>query len=153
MTWLAPWLVGLGGLGMVVVAGGCASSAAPVAAQAPETSEQAFRRVRPAVAFEMLRDSPSLLVLDLRDTKAFRGPSGRLSRALNYPLAELPESVAALKRYHELTFLVYCDTEECAVQGMRTLAEHGCRRAVLIDGGIAAWKKSGLGTVHSELAE
>jgi len=107
----------------------------------------AWVRVSPPVAFEMQRDSPEILILDLRSPEAFNGDTGHLFRALNIPLDRLPFQLLEITAFRDDTFLVYCDTRACAEQGMGALVSSGFDDAVLIDGGIEAWIRRGFRTV------
>lgn len=109
--------------------------------------ERAFKKVRPPVAFEMLRDNPGLPLLDLRTRFEFTGPVGHVKGAYNVPLEELPQRLLELVVLKDRTFLVYCGHDECGAQGLTILLEAGFRQAVLMDGGIDAWVMGGFGTV------
>jgi len=106
-----------------------------------------YARVSPPVAYEMLRDSPEILILDLRGPEAFNGATGHLFRAYNIPLERLPYHLPELGAYRDDTFLVYCDTPKCSADGMQVLVSSGFEDAVLIDGGIDAWIRKGFRTV------
>lgn len=106
-----------------------------------------FRKVSPAVAFEIIRDSPDILILDLRPPEAFLGGTGHLRQAMNIPLDRLPYRLVEISPYRDDTFLVYCDTEACAEKGMSVLVSSGFADAVLIDGGIDRWIEAGFRTV------
>jgi rhodanese-related sulfurtransferase len=110
----------------------------------------AFRRVSAPVGFEMMRDSPWMLVLDLRTPEAFNGDTGHLYRSLNIPLARLSYDLGKISLWRDETFLVYCDTAQCAEEGMRVLATSGFDDAVLLDGGIDSWIAKGFKTVLPE---
>ncbi len=106
-----------------------------------------LRQVSPAVAFEMLRDSPQLFILDLRSAGEFRGPKGHIHAAANIPLDQLVKRLSELSGYRHETFLVYCDSRECGLEGMQVLVKHGFGSAILIVGGIDGWIADGYGTV------
>ncbi|HKI86328.1 MAG TPA: rhodanese-like domain-containing protein [Thermoanaerobaculia bacterium] len=106
-----------------------------------------LRQVDPAVAFEMLRDSPGLFILDLRAANAFDGPKGHIHGAINIPLADLASRLGELSGYRDHTFLVYCDDSNCGLDGMRILVSSGFNSAILVVGGIDAWIGDGYGTV------
>jgi len=106
-----------------------------------------FRRVTPPVAFEMLRDSPELPILDVRSEAEFHGPLGHLRGARNVPQADLPLRYLELLDLRRETFLVYCRTDECVPGVMTFLDAYGFADAMLIDGGIEAWIDDGFGTV------
>lgn len=109
-----------------------------------------FRRVSPAIAFEILRDSPEILVLDLRSPQAFNGETGHIYRAQNIPLDRLPFRLLEISAWREETFLVYCDTPQCAEAGMGILISSGYEDAILMDGGIDGWIAQGFKTVLPE---
>ncbi|HEX7181096.1 MAG TPA: rhodanese-like domain-containing protein [Thermoanaerobaculia bacterium] len=109
-----------------------------------------YRKVSPAVAFEIIHDSPDILVLDLRPRQAFNSDTGHLFRAFNIPVSRLPTRIREISRYRDETFLVYCDTPSCAEEGMAVLISSGFENAILIDGGIDNWIRMGFRTVLPE---
>lgn len=112
-----------------------------------------YRKVTPQIAYEIMRDTPNLLILDLRPQPAFHGDTGHLYRAYNIPQEHLPYRLLELNLFREETFLVYCDTRECAEQGMGVLISSGFENAILIEGGIDGWIAKGFRTVlPAELA-
>lgn len=106
-----------------------------------------FSKVRPPVAFEMLRDNPGLPILDLRSRFEFTGPVGHLKGARSIPLEDLPERLPAIAPLKERTFLVYCGHDDCGENGLEILLAAGFEEAILMDGGIDAWVMDGFGTV------
>jgi rhodanese-related sulfurtransferase len=111
-----------------------------------ESPNTRVRRLRPAVAYELIRDNPEMLILDLRPVAGFLGDIGHLRSAVNLPLAELPKRLADIDPFRDDTFLLYCDSEACALQGMEILRAHGFEGAVLLDGGIEGWVRAGFKT-------
>lgn len=112
-----------------------------------------YRKVSPPIAYEMIRDTPGILILDLRPVSAFHGDTGHIYRAFNIPEDRLPYRLLELSSFREETFLVYCDSQQCAENGMAILISSGFESAVLIDGGIDNWIAKGFRTVlPAELA-
>jgi rhodanese-related sulfurtransferase len=112
-----------------------------------------YRKVSPPIAYEIIRDTPGLLILDLRPPKAFHGDTGHIYRAFNIPEDQLPYRLLELSSFREETFLVYCDTPKCGEDGMSVLVSSGFENAILIDGGIDRWIAKGFRTVlPAELA-
>jgi len=112
-----------------------------------------YRKVSPPIAYEIIRDAPGLLILDLRTPEAFHGDTGHIYRAYNIPQDRLPFRLLELSSFREETFLVYCDTVKCGEEGMAVLVSSGFENAVLIDGGIDGWIAKGYRTVlPAELA-
>jgi len=106
-----------------------------------------YSKVSAPIAYEMMRDSPNILILDLRSPQAFNGETGHLFRAYNIPVDRLPYRLLELSALREETFLVYCDTQVCSEEGMAVLTSSGFENAVLVDGGIDVWIRRGFRTV------
>jgi rhodanese-related sulfurtransferase len=107
-----------------------------------------FRKVRPAVAYEIVRDTPDILILDLRRAEEFQGETGHVAGAQNIPLERLPYRLLQISSYREETFLVYCrGADNCGPDGMAVLIASGFEDAILIDGGIDEWIRTGFKTV------
>jgi rhodanese-related sulfurtransferase len=107
-----------------------------------------FRHVDPTVAYEVSRDSPNVLIIDLRRPAEFQSDTGHLLHAWTNPLARLPYRLLDLSPYREETFLVYCrKSDSCGEDGMRIFAASGFEDAILIDQGIDGWIRRGYPTV------
>lgn len=107
-----------------------------------------FRKVSPPVAFEVLRDSPDVLILDLRTREEFLSDTGHIYRARNIPLEKLPDRMQEIAPFRADTFLVYCRSgDSCGEEGMAVLVSSGFENAILIDGGIDGWIRDGFRTV------
>lgn len=107
----------------------------------------AFSRVRPPVAFEMLRDNPGMPILDLRTRYEFTGPVGHVRGAHNVPFDELPERLGDLTPLKDRTFLLYCGHDQCGTAALEAFLRAGYREALLMEGGIDAWVMGGFGTI------
>lgn len=129
----------------VLLLAGCASSRH---GSNPAQPKVPYRIVEPAVAFSLLRDNPTLIIIDLRSAKDYAGPDGHLNGAINLPLDHLVERLPDLERVQRRTFLVYCDVDACGRQGMMILHDHGFNFAVLMAGGIHEWTSKGFGVVY-----
>jgi rhodanese-related sulfurtransferase len=114
--------------------------------EARKAGRAPFRVVTPAVANEIVRDTPDVFILDLRGPEEFQGPKGHLRDALNIPLARLPYRLLEIRSFRGETFLVYCDSDPCSSTGMKILSESGFQDAILIGGGIDGWIRSGFTT-------
>jgi rhodanese-related sulfurtransferase len=111
-----------------------------------------YRKLSPPVAFELIRDNPGMLVLDLRPPQEFDGATGHIRGASNIPLQRLPYRLLEISSYREETFLVYCRADGCGAQGMSILLSSGFENAILMDGGIDSWIRSGFRTVLPQSA-
>lgn len=111
-----------------------------------------FKKLGPAVAYEMMRDNPDMLVLDLRPPQEYNGATGHIRRAQNIPLDRLPYRLLEISLFRDETLLVYCRADDCGEAGMAILMASGFEDAVLMEGGIDAWIKNGFKTVLPEAA-
>jgi rhodanese-related sulfurtransferase len=111
-----------------------------------QASRPPYRIVLPGVAYEVIRDNPGILILDLRSPQEFYGAIGHLRNAVNIPLARLPYRLIEISSFRGETFIVYCDTQACGEAGMAVLLSSGFDNGILIDGGIDAWVRLGFKT-------
>ena len=127
---------------------GCAQFRRP--AQRPP-----FKKLSPPIAYEMMRDSPEMLILDLRPPQEYNGPTGHIRQAQNIPLERLPYRLLELRPFREETVLVYCRADDCGEKGVAILTASGFEDAILMEGGIDSWIRQGFKTVlpDAEAAE
>ncbi|HET7041596.1 MAG TPA: rhodanese-like domain-containing protein [Gemmatimonadales bacterium] len=113
-----------------------------------------YKKLSPPVAYEMMRDSPQMLVIDLRPPQQFDGPTGHVREAKNIPVSRLPYRLLEVLPFREDTVFLYCDTDECTEQGAKILRESGFESLVGMVGGINRWIRDGFKTVlPARLAE
>jgi len=106
-----------------------------------------YKKLSPPIAFEMMRDNPEMLVLDLRPAQEYNGETGHVRRARNIPVERLPYRLLEISSFRDDTFLVYCRADDCGEKGMAVLLASGFENAVLMEGGIDAWIRGGFKTV------
>jgi rhodanese-related sulfurtransferase len=106
-----------------------------------------YKKLSPPVAYEMMRDSPQMLVIDLRSPQQFNGLTGHVREAKNIPVSRLPYRLLEILPFREDTILIYCDTAECIEQGAKLLAASGFESIVVMAGGIDQWIRDGFKTV------
>jgi rhodanese-related sulfurtransferase len=135
-----------GGVALLLGLAVLACSSAPPGASGPR-----FRAVRPPVAFEMMRDSPQLVVLDVRPFDEYAAPGGHLDRATSVPLAELDFLWPLLDLSAEDTVLIYSgDGGELQIAAAHALIARGLRYVVQIQGGLQAWVEQGFAVVAED---
>lgn len=106
-----------------------------------------YRKLSPPVVYELIRDNPEMLILDLRKPGEYNGESGHLQRARNIPVDRLPYRLLEISAYRTETFLVYCRADPCGAEGVADLRSSGFENVILMDGGIDAWIRAGFKTV------
>jgi len=82
------------------------------------------------------------LVIDTRAASDFA--AGHIIDAVNIPLDELKTLPERLKKHRERPLIVCCATGNLAAQGVRWLKQQGCARALVLKGGISAWRADNL---------
>jgi rhodanese-related sulfurtransferase len=124
-----------------------ATLASAAACRSGRSEPPPFRKLRPAIAYEVLRDSPETPLLDLRPAAEFNGAHGHIKGAYNIPEERLPGRLVEIGAWRDQTFLVYCGDGRCGEEAMRVLLSSGFRDAILILGGIEAWVADGFDVV------
>lgn len=106
-----------------------------------------YKKLSAPIAYEMMRDNPEMLVIDLRPPQEYNGETGHVRRALNIPLERLPFRMLEISAFREDTVLVYCRADGCGEKGIGILLSSGFENVVLLDGGIDKWIQDGFKTV------
>lgn len=106
-----------------------------------------YKKLSPPIAYEMMRDNPELLVIDLRPPQEFNGETGHLRRAYNIPLERLPFRLLEIGAFRDDTILIYCKNDGCGEKGAGILFSSGFENVVLMEGGIDKWIQDGFKTV------
>jgi rhodanese-related sulfurtransferase len=109
-----------------------------------------FSEIAPTVAAEMILDSQQIVVIDIRPTDAYRGPSGHIAGAINAPFDTIEMHLPELLPYQNQTVLVYGETSADGAVAAQLLTVAGFRNVVHINGGIKEWIERGYRTVHAQ---
>jgi len=107
-----------------------------------------YKKLSPPIAYEMMRDNPEMLVIDLRPPQEYNGETGHVRRARNIPVDRLPFRLLEISAFREDTVLLYCRRrDDCGEKGIGVLLASGFENVVLMDGGIDEWIREGFKTV------
>jgi rhodanese-related sulfurtransferase len=121
--------------------GGCAMYRRRMANRPP------YKTLSPPIAYELMRDNPEMLVIDLRPVREYNGETGHVRRAVSIPLERLPYRMLEISAFRDDTVMVYCRADDCAEKGVALLLSSGFDSVVLMDGGIDEWIRKGFKTV------
>jgi rhodanese-related sulfurtransferase len=113
----------------------------------PRRPRPLYKKLSAPVAYEMMRDSPHMLVIDLRPPQQYNGQTGHVREAKNIPVSRLPYRLLEILPFREDTIFLYCDTDQCTEQGAKILAASGFESIVGMVGGIDQWIRDGFKTV------
>jgi glyoxylase-like metal-dependent hydrolase (beta-lactamase superfamily II)/rhodanese-related sulfurtransferase len=94
------------------------------------------------LAERVRRNDQGLLLLDVREREAFA--SGHIPGAQNLPRGQLELRVNKELPDPTRRILVYCEFGQISTLAAATLRELGYSNAVALDGGMKAWRESGL---------
>lgn len=90
----------------------------------------------------MLINRSKATIVDVRDQKEFA--AGSLPDAKNIPLAELDRRIGELDKFKSKSVVLVCQSGARSSAAAAKLSKAGFADVVNLDGGIAAWQKSGL---------
>lgn len=90
-----------------------------------------------------LRETPGLMLLDVRSAADFTGDWGHIAGAQNVPLEELESRITELERHREGPVRVVCRTDRRSAQAVDLLADAGFVGARAVEGGMTAWRAKG----------
>ena len=102
------------------------------------------REMRAAVAFEMLKDNPTIPILDVRRASEIGEGEGRLANSIQIPLDGLDGRMAELQRFHDTTVVVLGADGEGGRRACQLLSARGFKYVVFVSDGAAGWYKHGL---------
>lgn len=78
-------------------------------------------------------------IVDVRDPDEFAGPSGRIPRARNVPLKDLPIRLQELMSPASNTIVLVCRTDRRSAQAAKILRAAGLRDVLVLRNGMQAW--------------
>ena len=102
------------------------------------------REMRSAVVYEMLKDNPTMHLLDLRKPSEVTEKEGRLPGALAVPLDQLATQTAAFQSWRENTIIVFGTDGDMGRRGCELLSSRGFRFVIFISDGAIGWFKNRL---------
>jgi phage shock protein E len=92
-----------------------------------------------ALAERIEQQDAGLIVLDVRTPQEFA--AGHVPGALNIPHDQLPNRIAELVGAKDKEIVVYCRSGRRAALAEQTLAEHGFKRVLHLEGDIQKWEE------------
>lgn len=102
------------------------------------------REMRSIVVYELLRDNPSIRLIDLRRPSEVTTEEGRLLHATEIPLEALPTRMGELGAARDATVVVFGRVGEEGLKGCQFLVSEGYRYVVFISDGAEGWFRNGL---------
>lgn len=81
-------------------------------------------------------------IIDVRTGGEWK--SGHIAGALNVPTNELASRISSLQLDGKRPIVAVCRAARRSVPAVRLLRQHGLRNASQLEGGMLAWRKSGL---------
>jgi rhodanese-related sulfurtransferase len=102
------------------------------------------REMRSAVVYEMLKDNPTMHLIDLRKPSEVTEQEGRIPGARAVPLDELDARSGQLQVGHDHTIVVFGNDGETGRLGCKILSARGFEFVIFISDGAIGWFKNGL---------
>jgi rhodanese-related sulfurtransferase len=112
--------------------------------------EGGYAEISPTVANEMIIDTNQVVVIDIRSSEAYRGPTGHIAGSLNAPFDTIERQLPELLPYQNQTVLVYGESSTDGALAAKLLTVAGFRNVVHINGGLRGWIEHGYRTVNAQ---
>jgi rhodanese-related sulfurtransferase len=107
------------------------------------------REMRSAIAYEMLKDSPSIPVVDVRRPAEVTAEEGRLRHSFAIPLDRLSARISDIERFRDTTVIVFGRDFESGRRACQLLSGRGFKYVVFISDGAEGWFQNGLPSATS----
>jgi rhodanese-related sulfurtransferase len=111
------------------------------------------REMRSAVAYEMLKDNPTIPVIDVRRPAEVTDGEGRVKHAIAMPLERLLARPNELDRYRDTTVIVFGHDSNGGQRACQFLSSHGFKYVVFLTDGAEGWFRNGLPSTAPSTAE
>jgi rhodanese-related sulfurtransferase len=102
------------------------------------------REMESSIVFEMLKDNPTIPILDVRRPAEISGAEGRLQGGRSIPIDELAKRVSELFRFRDTTVIVVGHDGEEGRRACQLLASRGFQYVIFISDGAEGWFKNRL---------
>lgn len=109
------------------------------AAPAEEPAEAAYIDVSPEEAYDLIQNTPDLVVIDVSPHYA----NGHLPGAVHYYLGDGSLDAAIPTLDMSKPYLVYCHVDSVAIQGAQKLVDAGFSPVYRLEGNYGAWVAAG----------
>lgn len=113
-------------------------------------TNEGFAEVSPMIANEMILDTRSLVILDIRPAGQYRGPEGHIAGAISAPFETIERQLPELLPYQNQTVIVYGENATDGALAAKLLTVAGFRNVVHVSGGLQAWIERGYRTVNAQ---
>ena len=109
-----------------------------------------YAEVAPTIANEMILDSSSVVIVDVRSAGSYRGPNGHIAGAISAPFETIEHQLPSLMPYQGQTLIVYGENETDGAVAAKLLTLSGFRNVVHVAGGLERWIEHGYRTVNAQ---
>jgi rhodanese-related sulfurtransferase len=99
------------------------------------------RQMEPGVAHEMLRDNPSVLLIDVRHAEEYTTALPHVFHAREIPLSELPRRWEEVAGWKDSPVVVFSRDGTGAASACDFLGRQGFRYVSWVAGGVEEWQK------------
>ncbi|MFN3873002.1 MAG: rhodanese-like domain-containing protein [Ignavibacterium sp.] len=82
----------------------------------------------------IIEKDSSVIILDVRTPAELAGPLGKIDKAINIPIQELPERINELKPYKEKLIYVICRTQNRSFASSQFLNKNGFNTVCVLGG-------------------
>lgn len=84
----------------------------------------------------IIEKDSSVIILDVRTPAELAGPLGKIEKAINIPIQELPDRINELKPYKDKQIYIICRTQNRSFASSQFLNKNGFKTVYVIGGMI-----------------
>lgn len=92
----------------------------------------------------LIEKDSSVIILDVRTPAELAGPLGKIEKAINIPIQELPDRIEELKPYKDKQIYVICRTQNRSYASSQFLNKNGYKSIYVIGGMTDYYNKKNL---------
>lgn len=86
----------------------------------------------------LIEKDSSVIILDVRTPAELSGPLGKINKAINIPIQELPDRIDELKPYKDKQIYVICRTQNRSYASSQFLNKNGYK-TIYVTGGMTEY--------------
>lgn len=94
---------------------------------------------------KLMKKDSSIVILDVRTPAELAGPLGKIEKAINIPIQELPDRINELKPYKDDKIYVICRTQNRSFASSQFLNKNGFNTVYVVGGMTEYYNKKNIG--------
>ncbi len=119
-------------------------SLATIACGGEEKAQQAVQNLAPEQVYEIIREKPDVVIIDVRTPAEFQGRTGHIKNAQLKPVNEIKQWASEIDSLKEKQIILVCAVGGRSGYAAKFLKNQGFKHLINMKGGMMAWNSRGL---------